>query len=428
MLGFGALGQLALGQLPSRSATAISGFSDPPIVRRISVAALTAFSTLVLATTSGATNTSPWKQQPLNPEVFARPFPAHLQQYVAHGPEPVPTAITPHGWEGEQLERRFAKPFPVAAQQYAAHIPEHVRVAEDSEGFYPQPPDVFAKPFPVASQQYTAFQPAGRIRSSFPDGWSGFQWSYAFAVPLSVTAQQFLAHADEHVPEAAEVEGWFGEQLEHAFARPFPIASQQYSNFTPRGSIRTAFPQGFWGYQFDIQFAKPFPVSQQQYEIKAPRPVATGIEFQFYPEPPVQFAKPFPVASQIFSVWDLVGEVPEFKPPGSGRRKDFPSYIPEPPYDVKPRKPFKPIWDRGGKVEEPEKPAVVAPAGPPPLPPLSIFGQPAPMQVMSPSGLPTFNEFVPHDAMATAKRLQQAQDESDAIAVLRALGLFKDEG
>ena len=91
----------------------------------------------------------------------------------------------------------------------------------------------------------------------------------------------------------------------------------------------------------------------------------------------------------------------------------------------KPGKSTKPIWDRGGKVDEPKQP--IAPAGPPPLPPLSIFG--APLAVMSAKGLPTFNEYAPADPLGMAQRLSDAMDDTDAqdaMDVLRALGLLKE--
>jgi len=111
--------------------------------------------------------------------------------------------------------------------------------------------------------------------------------------------------------------------------------------------------------------------------------------------------------------------------PGAGKRRNFPSYIPQPAYDVEPRSPIKPIWDRGpAPAAEPQAP--IRPAGPPPLPPLSAFASKPPAG-LSLSGLPTFDEYVPHDAMAAAQRLSDALDESDAIAALRALGLIIED-
>jgi hypothetical protein len=152
----------------------------------------------------------------------------------------------------------------------------------------------------------------------------------------------------------------------------------------------TPTPQGWWSYQFDYKFALPFPV-----------------------------------ASQDFSEWDLVGAVPPFLPPGSGRRYEPPTdYLPEPPWDEKANKPFKPVWDRGsGKIEQPRPAKPV----PPPLPPMDIFGKAAPLQVISTSGLPTFREYVPEDSLGLAQRMQDAMDESDALAALKALGIMKGD-
>jgi hypothetical protein len=101
----------------------------------------------------------------------------------------------------------------------------------------------------------------------------------------------------------------------------------------------------------------------------------------------------------------------------------LPDYIPRPPYKQKPNKPFRPIWDRGKIPEgEPEKPS-----GPPPLPPLDIFGTKAPARIISMQGLPTFQEYAPENPLAMQQHLEQAMDESDALAALRAIGLLKDK-
>lgn len=123
-----------------------------------------------------------------------------------------------------------------------------------------------------------------------------------------------------------------------------------------------------------------------------------------------------------------LGELPRVTVPGlpgSGAAHRRFNYVPEPPYEVKPNKPFRPVWD---KVAQ-KAPVVAAPArppGPPPLPPASIFAAAAPTL---PAGLPTFNELVPPDAAALGPRLQSArdattaedQDMRDALDMLQAL-------
>jgi hypothetical protein len=112
-------------------------------------------------------------------------------------------------------------------------------------------------------------------------------------------------------------------------------------------------------------------------------------------------------------------------PSGSGKRPRTTPFIPEPPRDVKPNKPLRPIWDRlrdQVAVEEPKEPAP-----PPPLPPPSIFERP-PEADPTKMGLPTFDQVVPPAHVALTKQMQETQDLSDAIAVLQALGIFKNQG
>lgn len=125
-----------------------------------------------------------------------------------------------------------------------------------------------------------------------------------------------------------------------------------------------------------------------------------------------------------------IGELPRGSAvlqPGSGAAHQRFDYLPGPAYDKNPNKPFRPIWDRGGKVEKPE-PVEAAPR-PVPLPPASIFAQPAPADMhvsgMPPFGLPDFNNLVPPDSAATGQRLREAQDLGDALAVLASLATIK---
>jgi hypothetical protein len=222
--------------------------------------------------------------------------------------------------------------------------------------------------------------------------------------------------------------GWRKDGLDLEFATPFPVTAQQYAAFQPKGTIVSTYPQGWRKDGLDFAFVQPFPVQDQLYTpFREPEPITlptwyAGWQFDY------GFVKPFPVTEQIFSVWDLVGQVPIIFPPGAGKRYKPPTnYLPEPPYDGVPNKPFRPVWDRGGKIEAPKVQEPPKPTGPPPLPPMSIFGaRPAPMKVIDGRGLPTFNEYVPHNAAATAQRMKQAMDESDAVAALKALGLIKE--
>lgn len=113
--------------------------------------------------------------------------------------------------------------------------------------------------------------------------------------------------------------------------------------------------------------------------------------------------------------------------PGSGKRKNFPSYIPQPAYDEKPAKTFRPVWDkpRQGEVEVIEP---AQPAGPPPLPPAELFGLPgvAATQDAAPGSLnlPDFSQFGAPHQHAYGQHMQDVQDLNDATALLRQLGVI----
>jgi hypothetical protein len=115
--------------------------------------------------------------------------------------------------------------------------------------------------------------------------------------------------------------------------------------------------------------------------------------------------------------------------PGAGKKYDHTKYLPEPAWEKKPNKPYRPVWDKGGEAGKIEPPL---PAGPLAYPPKSIFARRSSLNPLDSSaaakmGLPTFNHLVPPDPQALSKRMDETRDISDAIAVLRALGLWKDQ-
>jgi hypothetical protein len=110
---------------------------------------------------------------------------------------------------------------------------------------------------------------------------------------------------------------------------------------------------------------------------------------------------------------------------GSKNPHVVPGYIPQPPYEAKPNKPFRPIWDkpRGGEIETHPTPAPLV--GPPPLPPPSLFGSAAIAASLVPGILPTFDHLMPDDPADLTRRMKEAQDLSDAEAIMRKLGLIQ---
>ena len=307
--------------------------------------------TLVIAGNVG--NTPPQHWQPENPIVINRPFAASEQQFQA-----LPLNQPPRPVDA-QFQRK-------------------------------QDPDVFKRPLSAALQQFNSFEPAGFIKTTFPDGFRGVQWDIAFKRPFPISEQPY-APLDPpfEVPTAITPHGWEGVQYEIRFAKPFPVVLQKFISEGQTHQIPSPVtPYGFWNVQYDIQFAKPFPVSEQQ-----------------------------------FSVWDLVGDVPPNLPPGSGKRYKPPfNYLPQPAEDAKPNKPFRPVWDkpRQGSVEQPAP----KPSGPPPRPPASLFGTPghagdAKVNAPPALNLPTFDQYGLADPSGFSDRMRESQEKSDAIAVLK---------
>jgi hypothetical protein len=324
-------------------------------------------------------NTTTWGEYPLNPDVFKKPVAPELQQFSAFCPYEVPTAKTPHGWEGEQLEYKYK--------------------------------DTLAPPhLAVEHQQYSAFPARGAIHTVYPDGFSGQQWDRALSKPLPIPQMR--------------------------------VEEQQYVGFQPAGFILIKPPGGQWGWLHEYRFAKPFPVEEQQFLALDSEYIFGAKDYSGWHGDQLEykFAVPFPVASQQYESTRRLGAIPPYLPPGAGKRYKPPTdFLPQPAFDQTPNAPFQPIWDRrkaeAAAAVEAARVAALAPPpqpiGPPPLPPLSIFqgvpAQPVPMQPgQAPFGLPTFQQFVPPDPMGLAHRMRETQDISDATAVLRALGLLND--
>jgi hypothetical protein len=109
---------------------------------------------------------------------------------------------------------------------------------------------------------------------------------------------------------------------------------------------------------------------------------------------------------------------------GSGQSKTSPVWVPQPAYEVKKQKPFRPIWDkpRQGEIEHPRALGAI------PLPPAGIFTPGAPpAELFATKGLdpaalnlPRFDHLVPGDVDGLSHRLRNAMDSGDAEAALRA--------
>lgn len=100
-------------------------------------------------------------------------------------------------------------------------------------------------------------------------------------------------------------------------------------------------------------------------------------------------------------------------PPGSGKRKDFSSYAPQPAYDVKKRPPVQPIWDRRRRNAAEDELARERAAArlPIPMPPASLFATPQPVSYPQPT------QFAPHQVQRIAQKSSDARDIADIQGV-----------
>jgi hypothetical protein len=131
--------------------------------------------------------------------------------------------------------------------------------------------------------------------------------------------------------------------------------------------------------------------------------------------------------------------------PGAGKRYQKPTaYLPEPAWDVKPNKPFQPVWDRFRQQEAEAALAAIEAARqaaepaanlPLPLPPQTPGAVPIPGAF--PPALPNFNELVPPNSLGMAQDMhnarmtdapvqppRDAKDMNDILAVFKAIGLI----
>lgn len=208
------------------------------------------------------------------------------------------------------------------------------------------------------------------------------------------------------------------------FAKPFPVQDQIFTSTPSPQRFLPGF--GWWGLQLEVSYAKPFPASAQAFNAYVPEGMIpqppTPHGFNVLPE--VKFATPFAAALQQYTGYTPQGVIPIFYAPGSGKRRDFPSYIPQPPYRAKPNKVYRsPVWDKAppGKVEQPTP----APA-PTPLPPAELFASPPPAPTLDQLTLPDFSQYGHADPELDA-HMNHVMDLNDAVAVMRALGILKDD-
>lgn len=103
--------------------------------------------------------------------------------------------------------------------------------------------------------------------------------------------------------------------------------------------------------------------------------------------------------------------------PGAGKRKDFPSYIPQPPYGEKKKPPFRPVWDerrrRAAQAILDEEKRRTASAIP--MPPAEIFQRQAPVSYPMPG------QIDPAQSHLIAQQSQDARDIADVQDAMSAL-------
>lgn len=98
-------------------------------------------------------------------------------------------------------------------------------------------PRAFAKPFPPHLQDFrTSFEPAGFIKSRFPDGARGLQWDVYFVKPFPATQQIFSPPFEPAgFIQTTFRDGWCGAQWESRFATTFPPAAQSFGASSGKG-------------------------------------------------------------------------------------------------------------------------------------------------------------------------------------------------
>lgn len=105
---------------------------------------------------------------------------------------------------------------------------------------------------------------------------------------------------------------------------------------------------------------------------------------------------------------------------GGGKRRNFPSYIPQAPWDAKKRPPLQPIWDRRRRAEQEEKALQererAAGRFPAPMPPVGIFHTPQPVSYPQPT------QFASRQVARIAQQSRDAQDIADMQDIVSMQG------
>jgi hypothetical protein len=132
--------------------------------------------------------------------------------------------------------------------------------------------------------------------------------------------------------------------------------------------------------------------------------------------------------ASLLAVYGFGTIPPPPPPPGAGKRRNFPSYIPQPPYDVEPRGPIKPIWDRKPEAEPPREGPPAAPRGAPALPPLAAFEVGTGIAPLSTASLPSFDQYTLPNGPDIARHLETVLRQSRNDDDERTLMLLLDDG
>jgi hypothetical protein len=325
------------------------------------------YSAHVAESVLGALGVEGWYGQQLEYRVVAS-FPVGDQQFQTFTIGSVPTAATPNGWQRYQFDYRYVAPFPVASQQFLTDIagPFSSVIASAPHGWesWQFAEYKFATPLPAASQQYAAFQPRGFVASTFPDGWRHAEWDYGVAKPFPVGAQLFLAQVPEPFAGAVAPQGWEGAQLDYRYATPLAAAQQQYAAHIVERVPQAVNVQGWHGQQLDYRFALPVSAAQQDFSRGMPQPVIAGAtaKYGWFSDLAVAKVTPFTVTGDFAIGWTATQIVPAA--PKQGGHGEWPPYRGETP-----KKPVRPIWDRGAaEVEAAAEAAPIEPAAATPAP------------------------------------------------------------
>lgn len=231
---------------------------------------------------------------------------------------------------------------------------------------------------------------------------SGPFYSESAQFPETVTESRW------HQPWSEPIRHWArslkpSQQQFAALGRPPVVSFSWFTTLSDPVRVKTRLPAGE---QQTLAF-NPQPFVNYSWFETLSEPVRHKLRFTEHPPP-------------SYSQDDPPPPPPPPPPTGSGRRKDFPSYIPQPPYAAKKNPPFRPVWDerrrRAAQAILDEEKRRTAPAIP--MPPAELFQRPVPVSYPMPGQV---------DPAQSQRIAQQSQDARDIADISDAMSVMSSD-